>query len=209
MISACIIQARMTSRRFPGKTMALLRGVPILEHVLVRAKGIPGIDKIVVAFPEDDASIPILNLCREARVIAFAGDEDDVLGRYYDAAKHVDADIIMRITADCPLIFPPVCAKTLDLLKEENLDYTSNVYPERTFPKGYDCEVFTFDCLEVANLHAKDAYDREHVTPWMQKHPSIKRGMIRNKTDDSCYNYCVDYPEDINRLEDMIKASNV
>jgi spore coat polysaccharide biosynthesis protein SpsF len=207
MIVACIIQARMTSRRFPGKTMAILAGKTVLAHVLSRAKRIPGVDKIVCAFPEDDASLPILNLCREERVIAFAGDEDDVLSRYYDAAKSVNADIIMRITADCPFIDSSVCGVVLKGLIDENQDYISNVYPERTFPRGHDCEVFTFECLEAAHLAAEDPYHREHVTPWMQTTDGIRRGVVISKNDNSEMNLCVDYPEDINRLEDMLRIS--
>ena len=207
MITACIIQARMTSKRFPGKTLAVLAGKTVLARVLERAKIIPGVDKVVCAFPMDDASLPILELCREQRVIAFAGDENDVLSRYYEAAKSVNADIIMRITADCPFIDPILCGFLLEKLKKNNYDYISNIYPERTFPKGHDCEVFTFDCLEAAHLNAEDPYQREHVTPWMQTTPGINRGIMSSKMDFSEVNYCVDYPEDIKRLEDMLRKS--
>lgn len=205
MITACIVQARMTSKRFPGKTLAVLHGKTVLARVLERAKKIPGVHKVVCAFPEDDASFPILNTCREQRVIAFAGDEDDVLSRYYEAAKAVNADIIVRITADCPFIDPIVCGVILEKLKKEHLDYSSNVYPERTFPKGLDCEAFTFDCLEAAYLEAKDPYQREHVTPWMQKTGGLKIGNLSSNKDHSDVNYCVDYPEDIKRLEDILE----
>ena len=207
MITACIIQARMTSRRFPGKSLAILAGKPVLAHVLTRAKKIRGVDKIVCAFPEDDASLPILDLCRGERVIVFAGDEDDVLGRYYEAAKAVNADIIMRITADCPFIDPTICGLLLEKMKKDDYDYMSNVYPERTFPKGHDCEAFTFNCLEAAYVTAEDPYEREHVTPWMQTTPGINRGALASKTDYSHINYCVDYPEDIKRIEAMIRKS--
>jgi spore coat polysaccharide biosynthesis protein SpsF len=207
MIVACIIQARMTSKRFPGKTLALLAGKPVLAHVLEIAKAIPGVNKVVCAFPEDDASLPILDLCREQRVIAFAGDEDDVLGRYYEAAKAVNADIIMRITADCPFLDPLICHFLLDKLKKDDLDYASNIYPERTFPKGRDCEVFTFECLEAAYVEARDPYDREHVTPWMQKTGVVKKGNMISDVDYSDINYCVDYPDDIKRLEDLLRKT--
>jgi spore coat polysaccharide biosynthesis protein SpsF (cytidylyltransferase family) len=216
--TACIIQARMTSRRFPGKTMALLSApafpshiivrAPVLQHVISRAKAIAGVDKVVCAFPDDEASIPILNLCREMRIIAYAGDEDDVLGRYYEAAKSVGAETVMRITADCPFIFPTLCELVLKLFTDENLDYASNSYPKRTFPKGYDCEVFSFDCLELAHERATDLYDREHVTPWMQNHNSLNRGSLTSKTNDSEENYCIDYPSDIERLEKIVRIAN-
>jgi len=188
--------------------MALLDGKPVLEHVLTRAKLISGIDKVVCAFPEDEASLPILNLCREMRVLAFAGDEDDVLGRYQEAAKDVKADIIMRLTADCPFIDPALCELVLEMLKKEDLDYASNVHPTRTFPKGFDCECFTMGCLEAASGEASDPYDREHVTPWMQNNKRLDIGTLAAKVNVSDINYCVDFPEDIKRLEDILRSSN-
>lgn len=207
MTIAVIVQARMTSKRFPGKTAAPLLGRPVLEHVLVRAKMIPGVDKVVCAFPEDKMSAPILVLCRSTRVIAFAGDENDVLGRYYEAAKNVKASVIMRITGDCPLIDPMVCGALLRLFLQEDLDYASNIHPVRTFPKGLDCETFTCACLNNANACAVSAYDREHVTPWMQRASSVHKGTLKAKEDRSDVNYCVDYPEDIARLEKIMKEN--
>lgn len=205
MTVAAIIQARMTSKRFPGKVMADLLGKPVLWHVLERAKKIPGAPKVVCAFPEDAESAPIAELCRELRVLAYAGSEDDVLGRYYDAARHVGASWIIRITADCPLIDPVLCGAVLAIAKSEDVDYASNVFPERTYPRGLDCEVFTATCLEAAHLSTDDPYDREHVTRWMQATGGVRRANVKSRVDFSRYNYCVDYPNDISRLEKIIR----
>ena len=102
-------------------------------------------------------------------IASFLGPEDDVLRRYALAAHAEDADVIMRITADCPMINPRVCADALSLFYESDAEYASNVYPRRTWQKGYDCEVFSSDALERADIFAKDDYDREHVTPWVQR----------------------------------------
>jgi len=206
MMVAAIVQARMTSSRLPGKVMLPLMGRPVLEHVLTRAKMIPGVDKVVCAMPEDEASAPMLPVCRKTRVVAFAGDEDDVLDRYYEAAKSVEADWIMRITADCPLVDPMICGTVLRMALEEGLDYASNVYPARSYPKGFDCEVFSFQCLEATALCASNAYDKEHVTPWMQR-AEIRRGLLKSKADWSDVNLCIDEAGDVERVEKLIKES--
>lgn len=211
-VVGCIVQARMTSRRFPGKTMALLKGKPVIEHVLDNVRQIKGLHKIIVAVPDTDESEPILNFIVEYghKIQNFCGSENDVLERYYQAARHFKLDIIMRITGDCPLINPRICEDVLGLHLSNGYDYTSNIFPARTFPKGHDCEVFSMDCLEVAYYESKKSvvmlsehmYNKEHVTPFMQKHPEINRGLVKQKIDYSHINLCVDVPEDIQRLED-------
>lgn len=208
-----IIQARMTSTRFPGKSMALLMGTPVLEWVIKRAKYIRGPRKskveVIVALPDTDESEPMLVLADKLGVSNFCGTEHNVLKRYYDAAKFFNFDVIMRITADCPFIDPRVCSEVLQLLLWRKLDYTSNVYPERTYPKGLDCEAFTFDTLEAASVMASTIYELEHVTPWMQNTPEVRKGNVKQKDNESHKNWCVDYPEDIERLENDIKEKTV
>lgn len=208
MTLSVIVQARMTSKRFPGKVTAPLLGRPVLEHVLERALKIPVAHKTICAFPEDEASAPILDLCRKMRVIAFAGPEHDVLGRYYEAAKSAGTEWIMRVTADCPLLDPALCARVYAVTKIEDADYGSNVHPERTYPRGLDCEVFTFTCLEAAHMSVDDAYGREHVTPWMQTTDGLNVVNIKSNKDWSKLNYCVDYPDDIVRIEKIIESAH-
>ena len=146
-----VIQARQTSQRFPGKSMAKLDGKPVLQHVIERCKQINVSKKlnkiIVVAVPDTDESEPLIQLAAQFGIENFCGSEDNVLERYYEAAKFFKLDHIMRITADCPLINPIICAELLDLHIWRKCDYSSNSWPKRTYPKGLDCEVFTFDCL--------------------------------------------------------------
>lgn len=216
MTNGVIIQARMSSKRFPGKSMHLLAGKPVLERVIERAKLIPFINKIVVAMPSDKLSAPMGELCERLGVEAFYGPEENVLRRYYLAAMQFELETIVRITADCPFFDPVVAGEVLALLKAQNLDYCSNVFPKRTYPKGFDVEVFTFDAVEAAFIETTDdpsdsatkakglAYAREHVTPWMQKRKGVIRANVRQRIDHSHMNLCVDVPGDIERLEGLI-----
>jgi spore coat polysaccharide biosynthesis protein SpsF len=202
-----IIQARMTSTRFPGKSMAMLLGKPVVQHVMERAKCIRATKhnkpEVVLCVPDDPLSEPMLELADKLKVGNFLGDEHDVLKRYYDCAVYFNYNIIMRITGDCPFIDPRASSEVLQLLLWRKCDYASNVYPVRTYPRGLDTEVFTFDALEAAHKLTKRADDKEHVTPWMQLTPGILRANVTQKVDQSHLNWCVDNPEDIQRLEAM------
>lgn len=216
MTTGIIVSARMTSKRFPGKVLAQLAGKPVLERVLERCALVPFVDTVVCAFPAADESIPIYQLCNSLGIACASGSEDDVLSRYYDAADMYGIDTIIRITGDCPLFDPVVAGEVLALLKAESLDYCSNVFPVRTYPKGFDVQAFTFDCLEAAYVESKDdpsfsatkrralAYNREHVCPWMEKRKGLRRANVRQQVDQSSINLCVDEPSDIERLEKLM-----
>ena len=209
MTTAIIVSARMTSKRFPGKVLQPLAGKPVLERVLERCAMVPFVDTVICAFPASDESIPIYQLCNSLGVACASGSEDDVLGRVYDAATMYGIDTIVRITGDSPFVDPVVAGEVLALLKAENLDYCSNVFPKRTYPKGFDVEAFTFDCLEAAYIKAKVPHYREHVTIWMQKTRGIRRANVQQKVNRSGINACVDYPEDIERLEKMLARAEL
>lgn len=199
----------MTSKRFPGKVLVPLAGTPVLTRVLERAALVPFVDTVICAFPAAEESVPIYQLCNSMGIACASGSEDDVLARYYDAATMYGVDTIIRITADCPFFDPIVAGEVLALLKTGNLDYCSNVYPKRTYPKGFDVEAFTFDCLEAAHVMAKAPHYREHVTPFMQKHRGIRRANVRQKINRSGLNFCVDYPADIERLEKLLEKAEL
>lgn len=213
-----VIQARQTSKRFPGKSMALLNGVPVLEHVIRNAKMIRPVNRVIVAVPDTKESEPMLTLANKLGVFNFCGSENDVLGRYIGAATYFKLDVIVRITADCPFINPLVCNEVLNLLMYRKLDYCTNCFPVRTYPRGLDCEAFTWEALDAADQstkHGLDASDlsaeaiqargdREHVTPWMQRTMGLRKANIQQHEDASKINLCVDYPEDIERLEKQL-----
>lgn len=204
MTVAVIVQARMTSKRFPGKIMADLCGKPVLHHVLTRCKQIVGADVVICALPDRPSSSRPEALAKELNCKVYRGCEDDVLDRYLRAARRFKADVIVRITADCPLIDPEVCSEVLHRLITHQADYVSNVCP-RTFEKGLDCEAFTRWTLELAAKKATDPYDREHVTPWMQRQYHLNKINVESgKPRRARKNWCVDEKEDLERLRHML-----
>lgn len=207
-----VIQARMTSKRFPGKSMAKLAGKPVIEHVIERAKLIKPVNHVILAVPDTDESEPMLELADKLGIQNFCGSEYNVLERYLHAAYFFKLDVIVRITGDCPFINPRVCSEVLQLLLWRKLDYASNIFPNRTYPKGLDCEVFTLDCIEACYMLVNPLETKylEHVTLWMQDHSKqLRTGNVEQRVDVSHKNWCVDYLEDITRLEELIKSENI
>jgi glutamate-1-semialdehyde 2,1-aminomutase len=175
MRSVAIIQARMGSTRLPGKVLAPLGRMPVLGWVVRAAQAIPGVDAVVVATGSSAENDPIAAWCASARVAAMRGPDEDVLARYALAAREARADIVLRLTADCPLLDPAVCGQVLHLVASGCADYASNVDPA-TWPDGLDCEAFTADALFAADRLAGGAPEREHVTPFMR----ADRARLRN-----------------------------
>lgn len=196
MTRAVIVQARFASSRLPGKVLMPIGGRPALASVLERCRRIPGIDVVVCAIPDDRASDPVAEAAREAGAIVFRGAEHDVLDRYHQAARCVGANVVMRVTSDCPLIDPPLCGAVLASLADEGVDYVCNNMPP-LWPHGFDCEAFWADHLARAALEAADPHDREHVTPWLRRNAALRRvnidgpgrGLERAR-------WTLDYPED-------------
>jgi len=168
MINAVIIQARMTSSRLPGKVMLPLGDETVLGQVLMRCREIKGIDVVCVAIPTDSKHDVLVEESEKYGAVVFRGSETNVLDRYYGAAKMCNADIVMRVTSDCPLINPVVCTKVLNHHLENNAEYTCNNMPP-TWPHGYDCEVFGIKELEKALQYSTLPDDFEHVTEWMRR----------------------------------------
>lgn len=195
-----IIQARMGSTRLPGKVLLDLAGEPILGRVMNRTQRAQTLVEVVVATtvqPVDDA---IVRLCAERGWPCFRGSEEDVLDRYYQTAMAHQADVVVRITSDCPLIEPEVIDRVvrefLDLQPE--VDYSCNVLPRRTFPRGLDTEVMRFDVLERAWREDHNPAWREHVTPYIYHNPDLFRiHGVTNEVDYSHLRWTVDTPEDL------------
>lgn len=167
------IEARMRSTRLPGKVLKPIMGRPMLELMIERLKRVPQLDNIVVATVDDSSCDPIVDLAKNLGVDYYRGSEEDVLDRVLMAAKSTDADIIVEMTGDCPLIDPEIVSRVIDVfLENEKIDYCSNTL-ERTYPRGMDTQVFPVSVLEtVANL-TNDPVDHEHVSLYIYQHPEI------------------------------------
>jgi spore coat polysaccharide biosynthesis protein SpsF (cytidylyltransferase family) len=162
-----IIQARMGSSRLPGKSMADINGRPMLGHVVGRVQQARHVDKVVVATTVLPADEVIAEFCRGEGVACFRGSPDDVLDRYYQAARIHHAAAVVRITADCPLIDPEVIDQLVSRFLQGDADYVANVILY-TYPDGLDVEVFSFASLERAWHEARTPAEREHVTPYLR-----------------------------------------
>ncbi|NQU82940.1 MAG: glycosyltransferase family protein [Parcubacteria group bacterium] len=169
-----IVQARMGSTRLPGKVLMDVEDKPVVWWVLERLKKAKRIDEIVLAIPDTKENDILADFAKKYNYIYVRGSEEDVLSRYYKTAKDRGADIIVRITADCPFVDPEIVDKVIKTHSEEGSDYTSNVV-ERTYPKGLDTEVFNFDVLENAYLEAKQSHHREHVSAYFLENPEMFR----------------------------------
>lgn len=168
-----IIQARMGSTRLPGKVLKPILGKPLLERMLERVKRACSLDQIVVATSTKTADDPIIKLTNSLGISFFRGSEKDVLDRYYQTAKKYRADIIVRLTADCPLIDPSHIDQAVKLLKSEDSDYVSNRSLKQIIPSGFDVEVFALSALKKTHQQAKTSYEREHVTAYIYNHPQL------------------------------------
>jgi spore coat polysaccharide biosynthesis protein SpsF (cytidylyltransferase family) len=195
--TVAIIQARLGSTRLPRKVLADIVGRPLLFHVIERARQIQGVDDMVLATTHLEDDLELVNWARDWDVPCYAGSPEDVLDRYYQAAKFYNADIVMRITADCPFLDPEVSGRVLQRFLQGGVDYVSNtIFP--TFPDGLDTEVFSFVALEKSWREAKLISEREHVTPYIWKHPQFFRLYnVQNDTDLSRYRWTVDEAADL------------
>ena len=195
-----IIQARMGSSRLPGKVLMDLGGEMVLGRVVRRLQRSRHISKIVVATTTVPADEVIVAECDRLEVLCFRGSEHDVLDRYYQAARANAADAVVRITSDCPLIDPELVDETVEVFRDKHADYASNVFP-RTYPRGLDTEVFSFDALDRAWREAREAHQREHVTPYLYEHPQIfKLASLSGAADYSRYRWTLDTREDLELL---------
>jgi spore coat polysaccharide biosynthesis protein SpsF (cytidylyltransferase family) len=173
-----IAQARIGSNRLPGKVLMRLGNKTVLAHVVERCRAISGIDVVCCAVPDGPADDRVAEEARRCGAEVFRGSETDVLDRYYRAAATFRLDVILRVTADCPLLDPGVCDEVLSLRSAVGADYACNNLPP-SWPHGLDCEAMTFAWLERAAHEASQAYEREHVTPFIRNHPAARRANLR------------------------------
>lgn len=166
------IEARMTSARLPGKVLKYFCGKPDLQHIIERLRRSKYIDDVVVATTINDEDEPVIELCKKLDCHFYRGSEDDVLKRVLDAAKEFDADIIVEITGDCPVIDWRHADYLIEQLFARECDYVANNI-ERSFPRGYDTQVFPTSVLERVNDITDDPIDHEHVSLYIYRHPEV------------------------------------
>ena len=189
-----IIQARMTSTRLPGKVLMEVMDRPLLSYQIERLRFSKKIDEIIIATTTNKEDDPIVKIVHKEGLKAFRGSEDDVLDRYYQAAKENRAKHIMRLTADCPLIDPFICDLVIDRYLNSGGSY---VHTGPSFAEGVDSEIFSFKNLKEAWEKARLRSEREHCTLFFHNHPeNFEIITICNDTDDSKYRITVDRPED-------------
>ena len=190
-----IIQARMSSKRLPGKVLLELAGKPVLSHVVNRISSCRTIDKVVVATSQEASDDLINQWCIKNRVLCYRGSLDDVLDRYYKAATHYDADVIVRVTADCPAIDPTIVDEVVDGFHDGNYEFFGL---SGEFPDGLDCSVFSFSAIQRAWQDAVLPSEREHVGPYIEKNPQLfKSGNLKKFSGLSHMRWTLDEPRDL------------
>lgn len=191
-----LVQARMGSTRFPGKVMRTIGGVPMINLLLERLSKSRLIDQIVLATTDHAINEGLAEHVAQLGYEVFRGSEHDVLDRYRNAARRVRADVVVRITGDCPLIDSTVVDRVISVMLNEGADLASNTNPP-TFPDGLDVSVFTAGALERAWEAATRPYDREHVTPFISSSGQFRTVNVAHDEDLSAVRLTVDEPEDL------------
>lgn len=213
MKTVIVVQARMTSTRLPGKVMMPLAGQPMLARMAERLRRATMTDELVIATTTNATDDVIAGLCLQQDLACYRGSEHDVLSRYAGAAQTHGADLVVRVTADCPLLDAELVDRMIATYKENacTCDYLSNML-EPTFPYGMAVEVFPNSILQAAHAEATQDAEREHVTPFIYWNPQRFRLMaFRHQTDLSRHRWTVDTAEDyalVKMLFDSLYPAN-
>jgi len=225
-----IIQGRMGSSRLPGKVLLDIAGKPMLQHVIERTQRAQNITSVVVATSCDPLDDPIAAFCAHTGVSCARGSLHDVLDRFYQAANAHKADVVVRITADCPVIDPELIDRTINLvtkcLSSKSIDFAANRLPppfRRTFPIGLDVEVSSFSALERAWQESTETFHREHVMPYLYEGVTLEadgllssgrspRGfniaLLNHDPDLGALRWTVDTPEDLIFIREIFSRLN-
>ena len=170
----CIIQARYSSTRFPGKILKKINNTSTcLEFLITRLKKSKLISKIVIACSNNKMDKKIIDICKKMKTNYFVGLEQNVLDRYYEANKHFKGDIVIRITSDCPLMDPKLIDDFIKIYLKKNVDYVTNILT-RTYPDGLDIEIFNKKSLFKAWKNSYHSFDKEHVTPYLRNNKNLQ-----------------------------------
>lgn len=224
-----IVQARMGAHRLPGKPLKQVLGVPLLGYQIERLRRVTAADAIVIATTTNPLDQPIVDFCNQEQIPFYRGSEEDVLDRYVKAAHSFAADVVVRITADCPLIDPAVVDQVITYYLDHypDYDYVSNTLDldsgskdcvnlpssiaasrsKLTYPRGMDVEVFSAKSLQEADLNGVLPEEREHVTVYIYRHPeSFNLGCVTLEPNESRHRWCVDTQEDLTLITKIIEA---
>nr|WP_321513237.1 glycosyltransferase family protein [uncultured Pseudodesulfovibrio sp.] len=203
MKSVIIIQARTNSSRLPGKVLQSLAGQAMIFHVLDRARQSDA-DDVILATSREASDDELAQRVMKQGYPVFRGSLDDVLDRFYMAALELQADTIIRLTGDCPLVDPELINRCLDRHQQGGCDYVSTAYPNPSYPDGLDVEVFSIKILEKTWKTARKPSEREHVTPYIWKHPELFRlETIASPTNLSHLRWTVDEPQDMEFMQQI------
>ena len=195
-----IIQARMSSTRLPGKIMLPILGKPLIIRMIERVKSAKLIGELIIATSTNSDDDEIENLCVENNFTFYRGHLTDLLDRHYQTAKIYNADAVVKIPSDCPLIDPTIIDRVLQhYINSDEFDYVSNLHPA-SYPDGNDVEIFSFEALEFAWKNAAKDYEREHTTPFFWENKDVfsvgnvlwESGMNFSST----HRWTIDFPED-------------
>jgi spore coat polysaccharide biosynthesis protein SpsF len=199
--TVAIIQARMSSSRLPGKVLLDIGGEPMLVRVVERVRRARTVQAVGVATTSDPSDDPVAELCQQRGYPLWRGSQFDVLDRYFRAAQQFEADVIVRVTADCPVIDPQVIDHTVTSFFEAGVDFAANRLPppvKRTYPIGLDTEVVTFAALERAWSEAAEKYQREHVMPYFyDQEGRFNIRVVHTDPDYGSLRWTVDTPQDL------------
>jgi spore coat polysaccharide biosynthesis protein SpsF len=203
MKTVLIVQARIESTRFPKKILMDICGQSVLSYSLNRCQQVQGVDEICCAIPDTCENDMLEQYVLENSATLIRGSENDVLSRYYKAATETQADTIIRVTSDCPFIDPVVISETLQLFKDSDCDFACNNHPP-SWPHGFDCEITSMDWLEKAHQEATEPFHREHVMPFIRRHPDIRIANLPCPLPDkSKIRITLDSPEDLDFLRQL------
>ena len=201
-----IIQARMGSKRLPGKSLRKYENTTPLEVLINRIKNIRNIKNIIIATTKLKKDNIFSKYSKKLKVKLFRGNNNNVLDRYYSAAKFYKSKRIIRLTSDCPFIDVSTIIKMMKIYNSDKYDYLSNTYPlPTTFPDGSDIEIFSFESLRKSKFESYLPSDKEHVTKFFWQSKKFRCFRIENKIDLSKYRYTIDTYEDFKLFESIIK----
>ena len=205
METAIILQARLGSKRLPGKVLKKINGKTILEYIIKRLKKSKLSKNIIVATTKKNEDQKIVKVAKKINCYIFRGSNNNVLNRYYEAASYYKVKNIVRICADSPLIDPKIINKVYFFYLKSNCDYASNkIFP--SYPSGMGVEIFNFQSLQSANKFAKNSYEKEHVTPYIRRR--LKKIKIKNvglKKKLLNYRFVLDYRGDFKLISNILK----